>query len=180
MKFTSCILGLFFFSLATPSLGQEIDTDELLATWKYVPEELETTNDEVTIELGMDDEFEGVLDSILPNAEDKSEKTTNSKPIASDEPPLNLHVKFENGYLIEYLFGDAFIYLYTKSGKTIRLGDYDLEIVELSEEILILKGEVELKFQRVKTVPEVNRLFSDKAPIRGAYNPLILFSYPSD
>ncbi|WP_420379973.1 hypothetical protein [Gilvibacter sp.] len=179
MKFASYLIIILLSTPLCQSFGQNIEKENLYATWRLIREQSESENQVVKIEVTTVDEFEKVIDS-LPRTREKYNNSKESKPAPSNSSSNGLHIKFVSGKLTEYIFGDAFEYPYSISGNTMTLGDFDLKIVTLSENVLILKGEVELKFERVKTDPEINRLFKDKAPVRGIYNPLILYSYPGD
>jgi len=166
--FKKKILTLLITLIGILTYGQKINKSDIIATWKLIENKPESNESKIDIgELIIYDE-----DSII----DKSAAENRKNEKSNDG---NIYIQIERDFITQYFSGDAYRYKYTLKDNTIRLGQYVLNIVKLTDESLILGGEKELQFEKVEIDLDSHKLYKNKEPIYGLFNPLILFSYPN-
>ncbi len=162
------ILTLLIILVGISTYGQKINNSDLIATWKLIKNETESNESKIDVgELVLYDK-DSVIDKKL---------TDGSKYVKSNYN--NIYIQIERDFIKQYFNGEAFRYEYTLKNNTIKLGQYDLKIVKLTKKLLILSGEKELQFEKTEINSDSYKLHKNKEPIKGLFNPLILFSYPN-
>lgn len=142
---------------------------DIISTWKFIENKTESNQNKIDV---------GELVIYGDDGEIEKSVTEKGKNYKSNDKNF-IYIKIDKNFITQYYYGNAYRYKYTLKDNTIKLGQYVLNIVSLTEEILTLMGEKELKFEKVEIDLSSYRLYKNKEPVYGLFNPLILFSYPN-
>jgi hypothetical protein len=152
MNIKKKILLFIIILIGTISYGQKTDKTDLIATWKLIENAI--TQNENNIDIG---------ELVIFDKKGDTTEIIKGNPIKNiDKRYPNRYLKIDKKYATYYFYGNGNRQKYDIQNDVLRIDEYgEFQIVKLTKNYMILKGNKELHYEKVDVDLSDYKLFKN-------------------